>query len=115
MESAPPHICRRLILLLDGTWNEDNDKQPATNIVYLRERLFGGLRTRLRGQEAVEKEIPRARPESQKIKAISGIELDGFEVHRLLRPRVGTGPFLTLSRGVTGEGLDHNIRKAYSS
>jgi uncharacterized protein (DUF2235 family) len=114
MESDQPHICRRLILLLDGTWNEDNDKQPATNIVYLRERLFWGLQVRLREQEAVETEIRRPRPESQRIKAISGIELDGFEYIVYYDRGVGTGPFLDpIKGGVTGEGLDRNIRKAY--
>jgi hypothetical protein len=68
MESDQPHICRRLILLLDGTWNEDNDKQPATNIVYLRERLFWGLQVRLREQDAVETEIRRPRPRANESK-----------------------------------------------
>ena len=44
------HICRRLVLFLDGTWNEDEDESASTNIVYLRERLFWGLATRLRSK-----------------------------------------------------------------
>ena len=42
------HVCRRLMIFLDGTWNEDEEDRPATNIVYLRERLFWGLAKRLR-------------------------------------------------------------------
>jgi len=109
MPSDPPRICRRLILLLDGTWNEDDDEQPATNIVYLRERLFWGLQTRLRNQE----ERP-ALPESHERRATSGFVFDGFEYIVYYDRGVGTGPlFDRITGGVTGKGLDHNIRKAY--
>jgi T6SS, Phospholipase effector Tle1-like, catalytic domain len=111
--SDRPHICRRLILLLDGTWNEDNDKQPATNIVYLRERLFWGLQTRLRDQLASAEKRP-VLPESHKKTGTSGFVFDGFEYIVYYDRGVGTGPYLDpIKGGVTGKGLDHNIRKAY--
>ena len=113
MPSDTSHVCRRLIVLLDGTWNEDNDKQPATNIVYLRERLFWGLQTLLRSQEKSNKERPTL-PESHKTSGTSGFVFDRFEYIVYYDRGVGTGPFLDrLTGGVTGKGLDHNIRKAY--
>jgi type VI secretion system (T6SS) phospholipase Tle1-like effector len=114
MPSDQSHICRRLILLLDGTWNEDNDKQPATNIVYLRERLFWGLQTRLRHQEAADRKASKALPESHAKKATSGFVFDGFEYIVYYDRGVGTGAYLDpIMGGIAGTGLDHNIRKAY--
>ena len=52
---ANSHVCRRLVLLLDGTWNDDEDELPATNIVYMRELLFWGLQQRLRNPTDVDK------------------------------------------------------------
>jgi uncharacterized protein (DUF2235 family) len=113
MPSDQPHICRRLILLLDGTWNEDNDKQPATNIVYLRERLFWGLQTRLRTQLASAEKRP-VLPESHENRGTSGFVFDGFEYIVYYDRGVGTGPYLDpIMGGLTGKGLDHNVRKAY--
>lgn len=113
MPSDQVHVCRRLILLLDGTWNEDNDKQPATNIVYLRERLFWGLQTRLRHQQGADAQRP-ALPASHEKTGASGFVFDGFEYIVYYDRGVGTGPFLDrITGGVTGKGLDHNIRKAY--
>src|SRR5690349_12677632 len=112
MPSDTSHVCRRLIVLLDGTWNEDNDKQPATNIVYLRERLFWGLQTRLRDQGKSPEARP-ALPESHEKSGTSGFVFDGFEYIVYYDRGVGTGPWLDrFTGGVTGKGLDHNIRKA---
>jgi hypothetical protein len=46
MATDGSYVCRRLIILLDGTWNDADEAGPATNIVYLRELLFWGLQRR---------------------------------------------------------------------
>lgn len=116
------HICRRLILFLDGTWNEDEESRPATNIVYLRERLFWGLSRRLRKiDEDRRKNRDNADaiafselPDNFKRKGVSGVVLDGFEYIAYYDRGVGTGPFWdAVKGGVFGVGLDQNIRQAY--
>lgn len=107
------HICRRLILLLDGTWNEDQE-DAATNIVYLRERLFWGLQTKMREQEAAKESDLKALPETYQQRATSGIVCEGFEYVVYYDRGVGTGPLLDkYSGGLFGFGLDRNIRRAY--
>jgi uncharacterized protein (DUF2235 family) len=73
------HVCRRLVLFLDGTWNEDEEDRPATNIVYLRERLFWGLAKRLRLAPSSDAEQFKLLPERFKKKGIAGVVFDGFE------------------------------------
>jgi hypothetical protein len=107
------YVCRRLVLLLDGTWNQDTEDHAATNIVYLRERLFWGLQVRFR------KEYPKDSDEFEKLvdlkkKGISGFVFDGFEYIVYYDRGVGTGPFLDpLKGGIFGDGLDQKIREAY--
>jgi hypothetical protein len=73
------HVCRRLILFLDGTWNEDVEDQPATNIVYLRERLFWGLQNRRRLRFDTDQEEFRKLPPDIKNKPMRAMIFDGFE------------------------------------
>jgi uncharacterized protein (DUF2235 family) len=121
------HVCRRLILFLDGTWNEDDESHPATNVVYLRERLFWGLNARLRFAAESTKSIdgkpaaPNADaldfkqlPESFRKKGISGLVFDGYEYLSFYDKGVGTGAYLdAIKGGMFGDGLDENIREAY--
>ena len=116
------HVCRRLILFLDGTWDEDEGDHPATNIVYLRERLFWGLNVRLRhsiasqvagkpNQDALDYD---KRPEEFRKKSVSGLVFDGYEYIVYYDWGVGTGPLLDrLKGGIMGAGLNRNIRQAY--
>ena len=62
------YVCRRLILFLDGTWNEDTEDHAATNIVYLRERLFWGLQVRHRD---------RAKNDSKEFEKLSDLKKKG--------------------------------------
>jgi hypothetical protein len=109
------YVCRRLILFLDGTWNEDTEDHAATNIVYLRERFFWGLQVRYRDQA----KYPNDSKEFEKFsdlkkKGISGFVFDGFEYIVYYDRGVGTGPFLDpLKGGIFGDGLDQKIREAY--
>lgn len=109
----PDYVCRRLILFLDGTWNEDTEDHAATNIVYLRERLFWGLQERLRANcHADHKEFEKLK--DFKTRGISGLVFDGFEYLVYYDRGVGTGPLLDpIKGGVFGDGLDEKIREAY--
>lgn len=108
------HVCRRLVLLLDGTWNEDDEDHPATNIVYLRERLFWGLQSRLRRKQSSDVTQFNALPPSIKQKGVTGLMFDGFEYIVYYDRGVGTGALLDVIKGgLTGDGLDDNIREAY--
>jgi len=108
------HVCRRLMLFLDGTWNEDDEARPATNIVYLRELLFWGLNTRLRKGLKEDVEAYQRLPESFRKKGISGLVFDGYEYIVYYERGVGTGAYLdAIKGGLTGDGLDQNIRQAY--
>ncbi len=121
------HVCRRLILFLDGTWNEDDESHPATNVVYLRERLFWGLNARLRFSAETTKPkdgkpaAPNADalafkklPESFRKKGISGLVFDGYEYLTYYDRGVGTGAYFdAIKGGMFGDGLDQNIREAY--
>lgn len=116
------HVCRRLVLFLDGTWNEDEGDQAATNIVYLRERLFWGLEVRRRESDtSAENGNPNqdaqdnARlPDEFKSKSVSGMVCDGYEYMIYYDRGVGTGPFLDMIKGgISGAGLNRNIRQAY--
>jgi uncharacterized protein (DUF2235 family) len=110
------HICRRLILLLDGTWNEDEDDVPSSNIVYLRERLFWGVQTRLRDirKKPSDKADYEALPALIRQKGVNGFIFDGFEYFAYYDRGVGTGAYLDVVKGgLTGDGLDDNIREAY--
>jgi hypothetical protein len=107
------YVCRRLILFLDGTWNEDTETRPATNIVYLRERLFWGLQVRRREQYPADHEEFEKLNDFKK-RGMSGLVFDGFEYIVYYDIGVGTGPYLDpLKGGIFGDGLDQKIREAY--
>lgn len=93
---------KRLVLLLDGTWNTDFGDRPTTNIVRLREILAGSLR---------EVPPPSGLAESN---AVSGLT-DEYGIEHLVHydSGVGTGWKDWLSGAIFGRGLTTNIRQAY--
>ena len=108
------YLCRRLLVFLDGTWNEDIESQPASNIVYLRERLFWGMQTRLREKKKEDQEEFNSLPDEVKKRSIRSMIFDGFEYVVYYHRGVGTGPFLDrITGGMFGSGLEENIRRAY--
>ncbi|MCX7297542.1 MAG: DUF2235 domain-containing protein [Hyphomicrobiales bacterium] len=121
------HVCRRLILFLDGTWNEDDESHPATSVVHLRERLFWGLNARLRvAAESTKKQGRKAAVPNQdardfaklpagfRKKGISGYVFEGYEYLSFYDRGVGTGAYFdAIKGGMFGDGLDQNIREAY--
>jgi uncharacterized protein (DUF2235 family) len=108
------YVCRRLIVLLDGTWNDADDAAPATNIVYLRELLFWGLQRRFDKPLDADKEDNRKLDAGQRKKAASGMIFDGFEYIVYYGRGVGTNGLVDRFKGgVLGVGLDQDIRRAY--
>lgn len=102
-------MSKRIILLLDGTWN-DADSGPAdTNIVRLREIISNSL------DVAHPMKVDALSPGSEAIRtSISAGTFEGRE-HLIFYERgVGTGGFLDLYfGGAFGTGLSRNIRRAY--
>jgi uncharacterized protein (DUF2235 family) len=108
------YVCRRLILLLDGTWNDDEEEGPATNIVYLRELLFWGLQRRLDHKDPADQADYLKLDAGHRNKAASGLIFDGFEYVVYYGRGVGTGTLLDrVKGGALGMGLDNDIRRAY--
>lgn len=100
---------QRLVLFLDGTWNEDEDGRPSTNIVRLREALKIGVDRALAEREPVETgkkaqgSILRGRGGEPNVEYIVYYDRG-----------VGTGALLDRLRGgLSGGGLDQNVRQAY--
>lgn len=93
---------KRLVLLLDGTWNTDFGDRPTTNIVRLREILAGSLR-----------EVPPP-PRDGGENPVNGLTDErGIEHIVHYDSGVGTGWSDWLSGAVFGRGLTTNIRQAY--
>jgi hypothetical protein len=82
---------RRIVLLLDGTWNDADFETNDTNIVRLRDIIARSL------------DLSAAKPKH-----------DGIEYVVYYQRGVGTDTALNrLLGGVAGDGLDVNIRRAY--
>lgn len=103
MPSATP---RRLVLFLDGTWNNDDGTAPATNVVRLREALKIGV-------EAVENCAPLPGKSTFAQGTVAGNNSAEFEYIVHYDRGIGTGPYDRHLGGVTGKGLEENIREAY--
>lgn len=96
-------MVKRIILLLDGTWN-DIDAGPAdTNIVRMRgliSRHLVRVSSRSHSGEGGDKKV-------------HGYTKSGKEHIIYYERGVGTGPFDRFRGGAFGEGLTQNIRHAY--
>lgn len=90
---------KRIVLFLDGTWNDDRGQCPSTNIVRMRELLARSLRC----------DPPTADPS----KPAHGMTDQGIEHIVHYDAGVGTGARDRLEGGAFGRGLTRNIRQAY--
>ena len=101
---------RRLILLLDGTWNDADIGDKDTNIVRLRDILAHGLSALYHTPLSIEEVIG-----NDSLAAELGIRSHGaFDYLFFYERGVGTGPGLDrLTGGGLGWGLGQNIRRAY--
>jgi hypothetical protein len=84
MATDGSYVCRRLIILLDGTWNDADEAGPATNIVYLRELLFWGLQRRFdRKLDADKADYAKLRASGNPERKRTGSRLRGDERERV--------------------------------
>lgn len=102
---------KRIILLLDGTWNDAEFGATDTNIVRLRDIIDRSLDKSSPPVSSDNKSLASS-PEE---KIVKGRTFGGRLEHIVFYERgVGTGPFLDRFRGgVFGAGLANNIRGAY--
>ncbi|WFU62677.1 DUF2235 domain-containing protein [Bradyrhizobium brasilense] len=99
---------KRIILLLDGTWNDSDFGVHDTNIVRVREAISRTLRVSGSASAAIN---PGALPNDRKVTSTVTEE----KVNIVFYERgVGTGAFLNrYFGGAFGQGLSTNIRRAY--
>jgi Uncharacterized alpha/beta hydrolase domain (DUF2235) len=101
-------VTKRIILLLDGTWN-DQDFGPAdTNIVRFQQNIAKTL--------GVVQSVPKREPHhsGEQRQLVKGyVSKEGKENIVFYERGVGTGAFDRLRGGVFGDGLGGNVRRAY--
>lgn len=93
---------KRIILLLDGTWNDSAAGDNDTNIVRLEDLIVTTLR-----------DSGAAVSAATEGKLTHGYVTDGQENIVLYQRGVGTGAFDRFKGGTLGIGLHDNIRRAY--
>jgi hypothetical protein len=104
---SPP---RRLVLLLDGTWNEDAAHDQDTNVVRLRTIIAKSVTSELFVPRSIA-EVNKRDSASIEINALRWQNIDYLFFYER---GVGTGPgFDRLFGGGLGWGLGQNIRRAY--
>ena len=97
-------MTKRIILLLDGTWNDINVGPYDTNIVRMRELISSHLvRASNHGPQNHD-------PDAKKVR---GYTVTGKEHIIYYERGVGTGAFDRFKGGAFGEGLTRNVRHAY--
>jgi hypothetical protein len=107
-----PVMAKRIILLLDGTWNDADVSPFDTNIVRLREIIARSLDTKP-SSSLSQSDSPSVGGQTTKL--VSGRTFQGQTEHIVFYERgVGTGPLLDRIKGGSfGDGLSGNIRRAY--
>ncbi|MGU3388960.1 DUF2235 domain-containing protein [Methylobacterium sp. D53M] len=100
---------RRLILLLDGTWNDPETTDKDTNIVRLRDLLARRL-----SNDWVPRTINQAIADDRADESIGVRHSGGYDYLFFYERGVGTGPtFDRFAGGILGFGLARNVRRAY--
>jgi uncharacterized protein (DUF2235 family) len=101
---------KRIILLLDGTWNDADLGASDTNIVRMRKIIARSLDA----ESALIPQGTNALTSSSDEKVVAGRTFQNLE-HLIFYERgVGTGPLLDRIKGGSfGDGLAGNIRRAY--
>lgn len=98
---------KRIILLLDGTWNDEDFGEADTNIVRLQEII---AKTLHKQEEA--KSQQGTRPESDIARPMH--DENDFDNLVFYQRGVGTGWRDRITGGAFGEGLDEKVRAAYA-
>jgi hypothetical protein len=104
-------VTKRIILLLDGTWNDADIGPVDTNIVRLRDIIAQSLDVRSTLLPQGVTALTAAREQ----KVVTGRTFQDNIEHLVFYERgVGTGPLLDRVKGGSfGDGLSGNIRRAY--
>lgn len=105
-------MAKRIILLLDGTWNDAERGRADTNIVRLRERIAQYL-----SQDSVHSDIvtPTAATQTQSTQIMRGGATGDMENVVLYERGVGTGGFFdSMKGGAFGLGLSNSVKRAYT-
>jgi uncharacterized protein (DUF2235 family) len=108
---------KRIVLFLDGTWNEDNsDSLRVTNIVRLRQILAHSLEdyAQEQVQEQAQEQAQKSASEKPACAPISSFAVAGIQHYVYYDTGVGTDAGLDrLKGGMFGIGISKNIRQAY--
>ena len=99
---------KRLILLLDGTWNDWEASDDDTNIVRLEDRIIRNLQPPKATQITTTPEGQAA--STGQVTALRSANYDNYVFYQR---GVGTGISDKFTGGIFGEGLGANIRRAY--
>lgn len=101
---------KRLILLLDGTWNDWEASDDDTNIVRLEDRIIQHLQPPRAVPIPATAKTEVAVTGTEQVSAFRSANRDNYVFYQR---GVGTGFNDKLSGGIFGEGLSTNIRRAY--
>jgi hypothetical protein len=105
-------VTKRIILLLDGTWNDADDGSADTNIVRLRQKIAAHLSN---AQSRPKSDVTSPAAVAQQTFVMKGGKEGGLENIILYERGVGTGGFLDRFKGgAFGAGLSDNVRRAYT-
>lgn len=105
-------VAKRIILLLDGTWNDADDGGADTNIVRLRQRIAEHLSN---AKSRATSDVTSSGAVRQQTFVLTGGKQGGLENIILYARGVGTSGFLDwFSGGALGLGLSDNILRAYT-
>jgi hypothetical protein len=103
-------VAKRIVLLLDGTWNDADLGASDTNIVRMREIIARSLDVK----SAIIPQGTNALTASSDQKVVAGRTYQDLEHLVFYERGVGTGPLLDRIKGGSfGDGLAGNIRRAY--
>jgi uncharacterized protein (DUF2235 family) len=97
---------KRIILLLDGTWNDKDDGLADTNIVRLQSIIAKSLSNPTTSPPSLD-------PNSRASQKVRGFTSQGLENIVLYQRGVGTGAFDRIAGGVFGWGVPGNVRHSY--
>jgi hypothetical protein len=101
---------RRLLLFLDGTWNEDAAYDQDTNVVRLRNLVARNISP----LNYVPRTIADVNKYDKSLSEIGVCPYKGCDYFTFYERGVGTGPGLDrISGGALGWGVETNVRRAY--
>jgi hypothetical protein len=102
-------MSKRIVLLLDGTWNDADFGNSDTNIVRLRESIARSLDTVLPAAEST-----KGNTERGQLSSTASVNFRQGDYVVFYERGVGTGAFMDRwVGGAFGEGITQNIRRAY--